>query len=113
MAWERLADSVAVEVRRHGAPAPSSPPPTAAGAVAVEAASSASPPPAKMVAAVASATVPVREYTAPGAGVGSVHTTVKNNYSNNVNNSKTSNINSSSSNCGNRIASSTSTLNVM
>ena len=85
VAWERIADSVAVEVRRHGAPAPSNPPPTAVGAVAVEAAASASPPPAKMVAAVASATVPVREYAAPGAGVGSVHTTVKNDYSNNVN----------------------------
>ena len=61
-----------------------------------------------MVAAVALATVPVREYSAPGAGVGSVvHTTVQNYYSNNVN--KTSN----SSNYGNRIASSTTTLNFM
>ena len=68
-----------------------------------------------MVAAVASATVPVRDYTAPGAGVGSVHTTVMNNNVTNNISSKTSNVNSSSasSNCGNRIASSTSTLNVM
>ena len=49
----------------------------------------------------APATVPVREYSAPGAGVGSVvHTTVKNYYSNSVNNSKTDS-SSSSSNCGN------------
>ena len=107
VAWERLADGVAVEVRRHGAPAPSNPPPMGAGAVAVKAATSASPPPAKMVAAMAPATVPVREYTAPGAGVGSsvMHTTVKNYYSN-VNNSKANHVNNSSSDCGNRTTSS-------
>ena len=100
VAWERLADSVAVEVRRHGAPPPSNPPPMAAAVVAGEAASSASPPPVKMLVAVAPAMVPVREHTAPGAGVGSVvHTTVNHHYSNNVNNI---------SNCGNR-----TTLNFM
>ena len=56
-----------------------------------------------MVAAMASATVPVREYTVPGTGVGSVvHTTVKNYNSYNVNNNSSNNVDSSS-NCGNRI----------
>ena len=92
VAWERLADSVAVEVRRHGAPAPSSDAVTgavAAEAMAPDAVDAAAASPAKIAAAAAHPMAPMREDAAPSVGVSSVvHTTVNNNNnSNNTNNS--------------------------
>ena len=108
-AWGRLADSVAVEVRRHGAPRPTPGSQASQQATAVEAA----PPgavgeaaPAEIVAAAAPA---MRSPAAPDVGGSSmVHTTITsntnttNNYSNAINNSNTNN-------CGNR----STTLNFM
>ena len=102
--WERLADSVAVEVRRHGAPAPSSDSPaTGAGEERAVAQSSGGktaapsakaavvPAPAKTVADAAPALAPVREVATPSVGVSSVvHTTVNNNNINSNNNTNNS-----------------------
>ena len=102
--WERLTDSVAVEVRRHGAPAPSSASQaTGAGVGKAVAHASGSKPAAptaktavvpalaKTVAGAARALAPVREVATPSVGVSSVvHTTVNNNI-NNTNNNNSSN----------------------
>ena len=109
--WERLTDSVAVEVRRHGAPAPSSASPTTeAGAgkavtqasggkpAAPSAKAAVVPAPAKTVAGAAPVLAPVREVATPSVGVSSVvHTTVNNN---NINsNNSTNSTNNSNNSC--------------
>ena len=98
-AWEGLADGVAVEVRRHGAPAPAVRPsaPTAAAApvAAQDGFSEAAAAPAATVLAptALAAAPPIREVAAPpGVGVSSVvnvdsHNTVNHTVTNNSSNS--------------------------
>ena len=96
MVWERLLDSVAVEVRRHGAPAAQAPQPPAEGEAAA--------PPAMILAPAALAAVPlsVREGTAPDVGVSSVvHSRSTNNTHNNYIRTNTSNSGTNNTNFGN------------
>ena len=88
VAWERLADSVAVEVRRHGAPAPSSATPAGAGTAAaqdIDSVGEAAAPPAKTVAGAELTVAPMREVAAPSVGVSSIVNTTRSTVNNNSN----------------------------
>ena len=112
-AWERLADSVAVEVRRHGAPPAVSPAPTVATAREAEAAvrdpvgEVAPAAPVPRLAPAALSTAPMREATEAGVGVSSVVHMGNRNSTQMVNNNTNSstNSNNTNSNVGNTTAS--------
>ena len=104
-AWGRLADSVAVEVRRHGAPRPTPSSPASQQATAVEAVPPGAEGKAAAAQSVAAAVPAMRHAAALGVGGSSVvHTTITS--SSNTNNSNNSVNNNTRSNCGNRISNS-------
>ena len=106
-AWERLADSVAVEVRRHGAPQPSPSSPAAKGDLAADLAVTPHPvgvreaPSAKIVGTTAAPVLaPMCGAVTPGVGVSSVvRTTIRNHNAyanNNISNTTSSNFGNTS-----------------